>query len=73
MFYASVNEVDGELVLLGSRALAFVGIADSIEEAERIAQQGIESVEGPIFYRKDIGTQELIGKKVEMLKKIRGQ
>lgn len=71
VFYAAVNEVDGELVMTGSRALAFVGIADNIEEAESLAQQGVESVEGPIFYRKDIGTQELIQKKVEMMKNLR--
>ncbi len=71
VFYASVDEVGGELVLLGSRALAFVGIADTIEEAESLAQQGVESVEGPIFYRKDIGTHELIEKKVEMMNSLR--
>ncbi len=71
VFYAAVNEVDGELIMTGSRAVAFVGIADSIEEAEQLAQKAVESVEGPIFYRKDIGTQELIQKKVEMMKEIR--
>ena len=72
VFYASVNDIDGELVMTGSRAVAFVGIADTIEEAEHLAQQGVESVEGPVFYRKDIGTQELIQKKVEMMKHLRG-
>lgn len=71
VFYASVDEVDGELIMTGSRAVAFVGIADTIEEAERLAQLGVESVEGPVFYRKDIGTQELIQKRVEMMKELR--
>lgn len=71
VFYASVDEVNGELILLGSRALAFVGIADTIEEAEQIAQQGVESVEGPVFYRKDIGTQELIQKRIDMMEQLR--
>lgn len=71
MFYASVDDVNGELVLLGSRALAFVGIADNIEEAEKLAQKGAESVEGPVFYRSDIGTRELIERKVEMMKELR--
>jgi phosphoribosylamine--glycine ligase len=71
VYYAAVNDVDGELVMSGSRALAFIGQADTIEEAERLAQQGVESVKGPIFYRKDIGTEVLIQKKVEMMKKIR--
>jgi phosphoribosylamine--glycine ligase len=72
VFYAAVDEVDGELVMTGSRAVAFVGIADSIEEAENLAQKAVESVKGPIFYRKDIGTQELIQMKVEMMKELRG-
>jgi len=71
VFYAAVNEVDGELVMTGSRAVAFVGIADTIEEAEKLAQQGVKSVEGPIFYRKDIGTQYLIQKRVEMMNELR--
>jgi phosphoribosylamine--glycine ligase len=71
VFYASVDSVDGELVLLGSRAAAFVGIADAIEEAEKLAQQAVESVEGPVFYRKDIGTKELIQKRIDMMKKLR--
>ena len=71
VFYAAVDEVDGELILTGSRAVAFVGIADTIEEAEQLAQKAVENVEGPIFYRKDIGTQELIQKKVEMMKNLR--
>ncbi|MCK5613913.1 phosphoribosylamine--glycine ligase [Candidatus Pacearchaeota archaeon] len=70
-FYASVDEIDGELILLGSRAVALVGVADTIEEAEQLAQQAVEGVKGPIFYRKDIGTQELIGKKVEMMNSLR--
>ncbi len=71
VFYAAVNEVDGELVMTGSRAVAFVGIADTIEEAEKLAQQAVESVEGPIFYRKDIGTQPLIQKRIEMMNDLR--
>jgi len=71
VYFAAVDEVDGQLVMTGSRAVAFVGIGDTIEEAENLAQQGVESVEGPIFYRKDIGTQELIQKRVEMMKSLR--
>jgi phosphoribosylamine--glycine ligase len=71
VFYAAVNEDTEGLVMTGSRAVAFVGIADNIEEAEKLAQQGVESVEGPIFYRKDIGTQELIQKRIEMMSNLR--
>jgi phosphoribosylamine--glycine ligase len=71
VYYASVNEADGKLLMGGSRTVAFVGIADTIEEAEQLAQKGVEAVKGPVFYRKDIGTKELIQKRIDMMKKIR--
>lgn len=72
MYFASVDEVDGQLLMGGSRTVAFVGVADSIEEAEKLAQTGVESVDGPVFYRKDIGTKELIRKRIEMMRNLRG-
>ncbi len=70
VYYASVDE---DLTLLGSRALAIVGIADSLEEAEKIASAGIKHVKGEIFYRKDVGTSESIAKRIETMKAIRGE
>lgn len=72
VYFASVNEADGKLIMGGSRTVAFVGIADTIEKAEQLAQKGVEAVDGPVFYRKDIGTKELIQKRVDMMKKLRG-
>lgn len=71
MFYASVNEVDGDLIMSSSRALAFVGIGNTLEEAEQLAQKGVKSVKGPIFYRNDIGTKEVIAQKVEFMRELR--
>ena len=71
MYYASVDNKDDDLVLCGSRAIALVGIGDSIAEAERLAESAASLVRGPVFYRKDIGTKALIQKKVDMMKKIR--
>lgn len=70
-YYASVDLKDDGLYLSGSRAIAFVGIADTLEEAESLAQSAVGSVKGPVFYRKDIGTAELINKRVEMMKELR--
>lgn len=70
-YYASVNKKEDGLYLSGSRAIAFVGIADTIEEAEKLAESAVRSVEGPVFYRKDIGTRELIQKRVEHMRTIR--
>jgi len=71
-YFASVNEKDDGLYLSGSRAIAFVGIADSIDEAEKLAQSAVSTVEGPVFYRKDIGTKELIQKRVDHMREVRG-
>ncbi|WP_324736705.1 phosphoribosylamine--glycine ligase [Thermococcus sp. SY098] len=70
IYYASIDE---NLTLLGSRALAIVGIADSLEEAEKIASAGIKHVKGEIFYRKDVGTRESIDRRIEIMKAIRGE
>ena len=71
-YYASVDEREDGLYLSGSRAIAFVGIADSLEEAEKLAQSAVGSVTGPVFYRKDIGTAELIQKRIDHMKEVRG-
>lgn len=70
-YYASVDEKEDGLYLAGSRAVAMVGIADSLESAEKLAEKGAQAVKGLVFYRKDIGTAELIGKRVEMMKELR--
>ncbi len=71
-FFASVEQKEDGLYMLGSRTAAFVGIADTIEEAEAIAQKGAEALKGPVFYRDDIGTKELIQKRVDMMNELRG-
>lgn len=70
VYYASLDE---NFRMLGSRALAVVGIADSLEEAERIASAGIRHVRGEIFYRKDVGTRESIARRIELVRAMRGE
>jgi phosphoribosylamine---glycine ligase len=65
LYYASVDKKEDGLYMTGSRAVAFVGIADNVEDAERIAEEAVSSVKGKVFHRKDIGTKELIGKRVK--------
>lgn len=71
-YYASVDERDDGLYLAGSRAIAFTGIGDSIVEAEQLAQQAVQSVRGPVFFREDIGTERLIAERINMMKELRG-
>jgi len=50
--------------MTGSRAIGLLGIGNTIAEAEKIAEKATEAVKGNVFHRKDIGTEELIGKRV---------
>ncbi len=67
IYYASINKVNEDLIMLGSRALAFVSQADSIIEAENNVENAISKVKGRVFHRKDIGTKELIQKKLNRM------
>jgi len=68
MYYASVGNKDGSLVMAGSRAIAFVGIGSDVYEAEKIAEEAVSRAKGRIFHRKDIGTAALINKKIMHVK-----
>lgn len=71
LFLASVNEIDGKLYATGSRAVAVVGIAETILNAERIAEEEINRIEGKLFHRTDIGTRELINHKIFQMQELR--
>jgi len=71
MYYAAVDKKEDGIYMSTSRAIAMVGLADSIEKAEGIAQKGVESVSGKVFYRKDIGTKKLIDLRIKMMEEIR--
>ena len=74
IFYAAVDVDSAGRILTGtSRALAFVGIADSLEAAERIAEAGIQKAEGRLFHRRDIGTPALVQKRITHLQNLRGE
>ncbi|MBS3131094.1 phosphoribosylamine--glycine ligase [Candidatus Woesearchaeota archaeon] len=64
LYYASVDERADGLYMTGSRAIGLLGIGNTIAEAEKIAEKATEAVKGNVFHRKDIGTEELIGKRV---------
>ena len=71
LFYASVDIKDGLLVESGSRTIATVGISNSIFSAEKIAEESISCVEGPLFHRIDIGTPLLIEKRKSNMNSLR--
>ena len=72
VYYASVDEKEDGIYMSSSRAIAFVGVAEDLEKAEVIAENAVCSVKGPVFHREDIGTKELVDKRVTHMKEIKG-
>ncbi len=71
IFYSSVYEKDGKIFTTGSRAIGALGIAETIQEAEKIAKDGIKALKGRLYSRRDIGTEELIKKRIRHMEELR--
>jgi phosphoribosylamine--glycine ligase len=71
LYYSSVDKKEDGLYLSSSRAIGIVGIADTLDAARRIAEEGVQAVKGPVAYREDIGTDALIQKRIDHMKAIR--
>lgn len=72
VYYSSVDKREDGLYMTSSRAIGIVGIADSLDSAEEMAEGAISSIKGPIDHRPDIGTKTLIDKRIQHMKNIRG-
>ncbi|MBN1474481.1 MAG: phosphoribosylamine--glycine ligase [Syntrophaceae bacterium] len=71
LYYSSVDKKEEGLYLSSSRAIGIVGIAETLEEARNITAEGVKAIKGPVAYRADIGTDALIQKRIDHMKKIR--
>ena len=73
LYYASVNKKNDEIYTSSSRSLAVVGISEEISSAEQICEKALKHIKGDhIFIRHDIGTSQLIEKRIKHMKEIRG-
>ncbi|MBP2667610.1 MAG: phosphoribosylamine--glycine ligase [Firmicutes bacterium] len=72
LYYASVDQRKDGLYMSTSRAIGVVGIADSLSEAEQIAEKAVTEIKGPIDHRSDIGTKPLIEKRIRHMQQIKG-
>lgn len=72
LFYASVDERDDGIYTTTSRAFAVVGVADTITEAEAIAEDALAAAEDGVRVRHDIGTEELVGARIDHIEELRG-
>jgi phosphoribosylamine--glycine ligase len=71
LYFGAVDLRDDGLYATGSRAVAVVGIADTISKAEKIAETEVAAIKGPFFHRKDIGTEALIERRVKQMEMLR--
>jgi phosphoribosylamine--glycine ligase len=70
VYYASVYEKGGAIYTQSSRSIGLVGIADTIEEAEKTAESACGAVQGRVWHRKDIGTPELLQRRISHMKEL---
>ncbi|HLC64672.1 MAG TPA: phosphoribosylamine--glycine ligase [Candidatus Nanoarchaeia archaeon] len=71
LYFASVDKREDGLYMSSSRAIGVVGISSSLDEAERIAENAVSAIKGPVYHRKDIGTMQLIKKRIDHMKRLR--
>jgi phosphoribosylamine---glycine ligase len=70
MYYAAVRESGGQVVLSGSRAFAFVAAASTVSAAAAIVDRALPTIRGPLIHRRDIGSAELLDKRVQHLRRL---
>ncbi|MEK6983025.1 MAG: phosphoribosylamine--glycine ligase [Nanoarchaeota archaeon] len=70
LYYGAVDKMNDGLYITASRAIGCLGISDSLVKAEKIAEKAANSIKGPVFHREDIGTRNLIDKRIMHIKKI---
>jgi len=71
LYYANVEEKDGRLFIATSRTLAYVGVGETLEDAERIAETAAAGTGGRVRYRKDIGTAGLLSRRIAHMAEVR--
>ena len=71
LFYGSVDINEGQLIEAGSRTVAVVGTADTLAEAEALAEREICTIKGPLFHRSDIGAKRLVQQRIDHMNSLR--
>jgi len=74
LFYASVDEREDGIYTTTSRSFAVVGVADTITDAEEIAENALQraGTDG-LRVRHDIGTPDLVQRRIDHVADLRGQ
>jgi phosphoribosylamine--glycine ligase len=70
LLYGSVNWEDGKVLTTSSRTIGLVGIGNTLQTAERIAEEATAHISGPLRHRRDIGTASLLEKRINHMKSL---
>ncbi|ACV48428.1 MULTISPECIES: phosphoribosylamine--glycine ligase [Halomicrobium] len=74
LFYASVDERDDGIYTTTSRSFAVVGLAETITEAEEIAEAALDAAgEDGVRMRHDIGKPDLVQQRIDHVNELRGE
>jgi phosphoribosylamine--glycine ligase len=70
-YWSACRQEGAHVALTGSRSGAAVGIGDTLEQAERLAEQAAGRVEGDVRHRSDIGRPEIVEARIEHMASLR--
>jgi phosphoribosylamine--glycine ligase len=73
LFYASVDERADGIYTTTSRSFAVVGVDDTVEAAERQASAALDALGEGLRVRKDVGTTDLVERRVDHARELRGE
>jgi len=71
IYPGSMEVRDGVMYALKSRAVAVVGVGESIEDARQTSLEGVRSIDGPLWNRWDIGSAKHIAHSIQHLRELR--
>ena len=72
VYPASMELRNNEIYALKSRAVAVVGVGETIEAARQFSLEGIKAIEGgALWHRKDIASKQHIEKSIKHMKELR--
>jgi phosphoribosylamine--glycine ligase len=70
VYQAAVEERDGRIFMTGSRAVAVVGLAPTLDEAFTIAEDAASLVSGRVAFRHDIGSRALVQRRIDHMRAV---
>jgi len=71
-YYSCGLDDTGKLNVGTERGIAFIAKAPTIEEADEKVEKAISLADGKFYYRKDIGTKDIIDSKIANVNRLRG-